>query len=209
MSVLFATPCYGGQVTAQHFRSCLDTKEVLTQVGLKHDWLIMWNESLVQRARNNLAKEFLETDYQKLMFLDADIEFTADDVSKVWNLQADIAVGVYTMKKIGAGYAAWVKGKLVKDLDKFNEPINVDYAGTGFMMIDRSVFEKMRDLDPSKIHEEGTGTSYAWFDPRVDDGIYLSEDYAFCKDARAIGYDITMDPSVKLIHHGHHAYGPQ
>lgn len=206
MSVLFATPCYGGQVFAAHFRACVDLKEVLCEVGLKHDWLIMWNESLIQRARNNIAKAFLETDYEYLMFLDADIEFTPEDFQKVWNIQPDIGVGFYPMKKIGAPYAAWVNGKLVENPDKIGDIIEVDYAGTGFMLIHRKVFEGMREKTPAKIHEEGSGTSYAWFDPRVEDGIYLSEDYAFCRDARAVGFKVLMDPSVKLTHHGTYAY---
>lgn len=207
MSILFCTPCYGGQVTTHHFQSCLDLKEVLTQREVEHDWLLMWNESLVQRARNNLVKQFLETEYEKLMFIDADIEFTPEDVCELWNMKTDIAVGVYPMKKLNAPYAAWVDGKLVKDLDQFKEPVKVDYAGTGFMMVHRRVFERLKIHSPEKNHEEGTGPSHAWFDPRVEDGIYLSEDYAFCKDARAIGFNVHMDPTVRLIHHGHFAYG--
>jgi len=94
MSILFCTPCYGGQVTTHHFQSCLDLKEVLTQREVEHDWLLMWNESLVQRARNNLVKQFWETENEKLMFIDADIEFTAEDVCELWNMETDIAVGV-------------------------------------------------------------------------------------------------------------------
>jgi len=48
------------------------------------------------------------------------------------------------MKKPDSMFAAWVGGELVTDIDQFDGPIKVDYAGTGFMMIHRSVFEKMR-----------------------------------------------------------------
>ena len=81
-------------MTTHHFQSCLDLKEVLTQREVEHDWLLMWNESLVQRARNNLVKQFWETENEKLMFIDADIEFTAEDVCELWNMETDIAVGV-------------------------------------------------------------------------------------------------------------------
>ena len=194
-------------MTEAYLRSSLELREALFMGGVGHDWLTLTNESLVQRGRNTIASRFLGTKFEKLLFIDADIEFTAVDVSKLWNLQTDICAGVYAMKKIGAGYAAWHKGELVHDLDQFSSPIEVDYAGTGFMMIDRSVLEKMREKFPEKKHEDGVGESFAWFDPRVEDGIYLSEDYAFCKDARSLGYKITMDTSVRLKHHGTYVYG--
>lgn len=205
--ILVCTPCYGGQVTEPYLRSSLALREALISGGLDHDWYTLTNESLVQRARNTCAKRFLETDYEKLLFIDADIEFTPEDVAKLWNMNEKICVGVYRMKRPGSDYAAWVDGKLVHDLD-MPDPIEVDYAGTGFMMIDREVFMKMRETYHEREHEDGAGSSFAWFDPRVEDGIYLSEDYAFCKDVRKMGYKVIMDPSIRLIHHGTYAYGP-
>lgn len=208
MSILFCTPCYGGQVTAQHFKSCLELREALTVAGVGHDWSIGWNESLIQRARNSMVAGFLKTGFRKLMFIDADIEFRAEDVAKLWNLDADVACGLYAMKRTDAPLSAWYNGELVAFEDFLDDPFPVDFAGTGFMMIDRPVFEKFTDAWPERKHEEGNvGESFAWFDPRVEDGIYLSEDYAFCKDFRAMGGDIIADPSIRLIHHGSFGYG--
>jgi hypothetical protein len=123
--------------------SCLTVSTVLDQVGIKHDYDLGWNESLVHRARMEMARKFLkECDFTHLMWWDADIEAVPDDLAKLWNLQADIAVGVYTMKKPDkCWYAAWVDGALVKDLDQYKKPIEVDYAGTGFMLIKRAALE--------------------------------------------------------------------
>lgn len=127
-----------------HFKSCMNLKETLTQIGLKHDWLTGKNESLVHRGRMEMVATYLKTDYSHMMWLDADIEFTPDDIARLWNLNADIAVGVYVMKKREAcWYAAWKDGKLVKDLDQYAEPISVDYAGTGFMLIKREAIERV------------------------------------------------------------------
>lgn len=209
MSILFCTPCYGGMVTAPHFKSCMNLKEELTQQGIRNEWLIQWNESAVHRARNTLAKTFLETDYEYMMFLDADIEFTPADVAQLWNValgeEAGIAVGVYPMKKMGAPYAAWTKDGFVDDITPFREPMKVDYAGTGFMLIKRSVFE---DLKSPEIQYETTKGETAWqfFDFPLIDGIELSEDYSFCRKAREKGYEIWMDPTIRLIHHGTYGY---
>lgn len=146
MSILFSTPCYGGMLHEAHYRSCMNLKEDLTELGIDHDWNTGTNESLVHRGRMKMAAKYLNgTAYQYLMWLDADIEFTSNDVALLWNMQADIAVGVYAMKKRDKQwFAAWKDGKLVKDLDQFgDEPIEVDYAGTGFMLISRTAIEKI------------------------------------------------------------------
>lgn len=149
MSILFVTPCYGGMMHAAHMRACCELKEELTKLGVKHDWLIGTNESLVHRGRMEMTATYLKTDYEWMMWLDADIEFTANDVATLWNMAheigAQICVGVYPMKKPGKSwYAAWHKGKLVKDLDQFDgQPIEVDFAGTGFMLISRMAIEKV------------------------------------------------------------------
>lgn len=203
-SILFATPCYGGQVTAQHFASCMNLKETLTQLGIVHDWNIGWNESLVHRARMEMTRAFLETKHTHLFWIDADIEFTSQDVASLWNLDADIACGVYRMKKPGDLYAAWKDGALVTDLSKFDGPIEVDYAGTGFLLIKREVIEKLTEIHGTYMGQHGP--SPAIFMTPIYEGGLESEDFHFCRIAREAGYKIIMDPSVKLKHWGQFAY---
>ena len=210
MSLLISTPCYGGMCTTEYLQSCLYLKESLTQQGLKHDFLITTNESLVTRARNACVAKFLQTDYERLMFIDADISFHPDDVAKLWNLDVDVAVGAYRMKRPGTSVTAWVKeGNL--DLVKvatLKEPTPVEYAGTGFMMIKRKVFETLKS--EKNYHEEGSlGDCWAFFDTGViDDGqgpFYCSEDYWFCREWRKHG-KILLDPSITLGHVGRQVY---
>lgn len=204
MSILFCTPCYGGMVTAAHFRSCMNLKEDLTKLGLPHDWNIGWNESLVHRARMEMTRAFLTTDHTHMMWIDADIEFTSDDVAKLWNLDVDIAVGVYRMKRPGDLYAAWVNGALITDLSKFTGPVEVDMAGTGFMLIRRGVIEALTEKHGTYLGNHGR-TPAIYMTPIVNDGLE-SEDYHFCRLARESGYKVIMDPSVKLKHWGQFAY---
>lgn len=206
-SILFATPCYGNLVTAAHFRSCLGLKEELTRVGLNHDWLIGWNESLVHRARMAMAKAFLDSGHSHLMWLDADIEFEPQHVASLWNLETDIAVGCYAMKKRDAQwYAAWVNGELVKNLDQFEGPVEVDYAGTGFMLIRREVIEKLASEADTYEGPNGEQTPAIYMTP-IHNGVLESEDYHFCRIAREAGFKVMMDPSVRLKHWGQYAYG--
>lgn len=205
-SILFCTPCYGGMITAQHFQSCMNLKEELTRAGIAHDWLIGWNESLVTRARNEMTASFLATDHSHMMWLDADIEFEPEHVAAIWNMQADIGVGVYAMKKRDKQwFAAWKDGALVKDLDQFDGPIEVDYAGTGFMMIKRDVINALAAT--SESYEGPNGRVPALYMTPIHNDGFESEDYHFCRKAREAGFTIVMDPSVRLGHYGQYRYG--
>lgn len=215
-SVLFCTPAYGGMVTIQFMQSCMALQEELLKVGMTHDWLFGTNESLITRARNEMTATFLGTNHSHMMWIDADIEFLLEDMAKIWNLSVDgfgdgskpvdIAVGVYAMKKQNEQwYAAWKDGALVKDLDQFKGPIEVDYAGTGFMLIRRHVIERLAETAES--YEGPNGRVPALYMTPIHNDGFESEDYHFCRKASESGYRIIMDPSVRLGHIGQYRYG--
>jgi hypothetical protein len=205
-SILFCTPCYGGMLTAQHFQSCMNLKENLVQVGLAHDWLIGWNESLVHRARNEMTASFLETDHSHMMWLDADIAFEPDDVARLWNLDAQIAVGFYAMKRANNPIAAWREGKLVDLGECPKEPFAVDYAGTGFMLIKREVVTALAMKARKYTGPQGQRIPLLYETPVVGD-VFESEDYNFCRKAREAGFEVIGDPAIKLGHIGQFRYG--
>lgn len=157
------------------------------------------------RARNEMTASFLGTDHTHMMWLDADIEFEASDVAALWNLQVDVAVGAYAMKKVDAcWYAAWRGGRLVEDLDGFEGPVAVDYAGTGFMLIVRGVVERL--ADEAESYEGPQGRVPVLYNTPVHKDVFESEDYHFCRRVREAGYEIMLDPSVRLKHWGQAAF---
>jgi hypothetical protein len=86
----------------------------------------------------------------------------------------------------------------------------VRHLATGFMMIQRGVFDKMMKAFPSTkyvddvnfLQEHENKYAYALFDCGVEDGHYFSEDWMFCKRWSKMGGDIWLDVSVNLIHTG-------
>lgn len=208
MSILFCTPCYGSQVTEPYFQSCLALQHSMMAGQFYYSFFTLGNDSLVTRARNVCVASFMETDFERMMFIDADIEFTPEDVGILLQMDMPVCVGVYRMKKPGSKYAAWRDGELVDDLDQFDRPITVDYAGTGFMMIKREVFEEIRLAHPEWVYEEGqVGDCFGYFQDPIIDGFHCSEDYFFCKTWRDLGHEVWMHPKVRLVHHGLFGYG--
>ena len=74
-------PCYGGMVSCLTVNGLLTTQVSILQSGLPLRFpSFVANESLVTRARNRIVAQFLATTCSHLLFVDADIGFTAKDV---------------------------------------------------------------------------------------------------------------------------------
>jgi len=169
------TPMYGGQCTGLYMKSCLDLQGILSQYGVEVKFSFLFNESLIQRARNYIVDEFLNrSDCTHMMFIDADIAFNANDVVAMLALDKEIIGGPYPKKSIEWGqlHKAIQKNpsipvseyeKLVGAMvfnpvggtQKFSvtEPLEVSEVGTGFCMYKREVFEKFQEAYPEYMYK--------------------------------------------------------
>ena len=73
--IFVATPCYGGMLNEAYFRSVIKLLTFCNQHQIPLAFGTIANESLVTRARNVLLAYFLQSNFTRLMFIDADIEF--------------------------------------------------------------------------------------------------------------------------------------
>lgn len=86
----------------------------------------------------------------------------------------------------------------------------VRHAPTGFLMIQREVFEQMFLAFPSTkyvddvhfLKEEENKYAYALFDCGVEDGHYFSEDWLFCYRWSKMEGEVFIDVSINLTHTG-------
>jgi len=243
--IFVATPMYGGMCTGQYCKSSADLAILSSKYGMDVRFFYLYNESLITRARNYLVDEFLRSDCTHLMFIDADIGFDPDDVialSVIAETGSDkeVVCGPYPKKCI-----SWEKIKKAVDrgfadkdpqqLEKYvgdyvfnptdgqesialNEPVEVLEGGTGFMIIQRGVFEKFKTAYPHLSykpdhvrteHFDGSREIHAYFDCVIDPKTkrYLSEDYMFCQYARDAGMKVWLCPWMKLEHQGTYVFG--
>jgi hypothetical protein len=240
-----ATPMYGGMAHGLYIKSCLDLQNVMSKYGIETKFSFLFNESLITRARNYLVDEFLRTDCTHLLFLDSDIGYTAQDVVALMALDKDVIGGPYPKKAINWENVAKAARQhpdlepheleklvgqyvfnVVKGTKSFSvtEPLEVMEIGTGYMMVKREVFDKMKDAYPmihykpdhvGQSNFDGSRYIHAYFDTVIDykDSItgggsdrYLSEDYMFCQMWRKIGGQIYLCPWMKTQHVGSYAF---
>lgn len=166
--VFLATPMYGGMCTGTYTSALMQTPIAFSQAGIQLYYTYMMNESLITRARNSLAHDFLASKATHLMFVDADIGFNPKDIVSMVQRDVDIICGLYPKKEIhwqrvadavGRGVPANElkdhTGTFVVNLVnnertevKINNLMEITNGGTGFMLIKRNVFEALADKVP-------------------------------------------------------------
>jgi hypothetical protein len=111
-SVFIATPMFGGVCQGLFAKSMNELLVVAQQLGVKVQASNIYNESLINRARNYLLQTFLDTDMTHIMWIDADIAFNPYDVfvllaycdekDPINNKPMDIVGGLYPKKTLAA-----------------------------------------------------------------------------------------------------------
>lgn len=209
--LLVGMPCYGGMVTAAAMRGMLDTQRACLALGLPFAVATLTNESLITRGRNALAAIFLRSSASHLLFLDSDIGFGADAALRLLGHGRPLIGGLYRSKRIGG--TDWVatfpggEGATVRR-DTATGAVEAEAIGTGFLLLHRSVLERLAEAHPETLHQTEEGQVHAFFEAGIDpkaapgEGRYLSEDYLFCARWRALGGEVWCDPAIRLEHHG-------
>ena len=213
--LVMATPCYGSMVTNAYLMSMIRTTTALIQAGLPSELLTSPGDSLVQRARNSLVATFMDTRWSHFLFIDADIEWEPSSILRLLRADKDVICGAYPKKKLPEVYTInFLPGSNLKVRQcPISGAVEIQDAPTGFLMVRRSVFERMMQAHP-ELHYTGTASlteaqekfSYALFDCMIEGGRFLSEDYGFCRRWQRMGGEIWLDPSIRLNHHGSYAY---
>ena len=197
--IFLGMPMYGGMLSEATLHGLLELQQwsMAHNVGLRIQ--TMGNESLITRARNTIVSMMMDqTDYvaTHLLFIDADIGFTWQNVERLLCADKDIACGIYPRKHI---YLEKIKKILEENSDaspddiearalgynvNFDDPTNlkgengffkVNEAATGMMLVKREVFRKMFKKFPERKYES---------DQIVNGGAYKSDN---CYDLFAVG----------------------
>ncbi len=232
--IVIGTPCFGGLVTNLYMLSVCKLLRVGAERGLTFDIALLANDALISRARSTVAAHFLDNAAAThLMFIDADISFEPEQFFRLLDADKDFVAGLYPVKtidweavprrvvhgeKLDAAGLTYV-GTLCTGAQarRDGDFVAAKYAGTGFQLIKRRVFETLIEAHPElhfkKMHTLNTQVPqsdrlYALFDCLIDPdtGEYLSEDYAFCRRWRALGGEIWLDAKSKLTHSGMQAF---
>ena len=185
--IFLGMPMYGGLLSEATMHGLLQLQQWSYERGVGFRFQSMGNESLITRARNTIVSMMMDQqDYvaTHLLFIDADIGFSAQNVERLICSEKDVACGVYPRKHI---YLEKIKKILEETPDatpdeiearalgyniNFDNPndlrgengfFKVNEAATGMMLVKREVFRTMFKKFPERKYETDqivNGTHY-------------------------------------------------
>lgn len=227
MKVLVCTPAYGGLLTTEYFESFYRTLMWSMEAGHQLGIYQPARESLITRARNTCASRALQSaeKWDKLLFIDADIGFKPDDVKLLIESKKEI-VGLSCPIKT---YPIQLNFNVFEEQSKFfhgqqrskeqmqamsiaygDVEVPVKHLGTAFLMIDCDVLKALSLHAKSYIViDPVTGQSelvWDFFKTGVDNDVYLSEDWWFCKFAKEHGFTTFLNTQSIVTHTGPHCF---
>jgi len=220
LKILLATPAHGSQVCVAYHESVVNTLMFFKSEypGIEFESRMI-SVSMLSLARSAFASMVLNDEsFTHLLFIDSDMGFSPSLIAKMIAFQKPV-VGIIAPRR-RFDYATYFKlGRTLDDpttsrllaADYIGEGqivtkrkeggatsyilkdgfVQTTFAGTGIMLIERSVFVEIRDRFPELwVPDPGTHGSMVGlkggllncFEPeRGENGIYPSEDVTFCR----------------------------
>ena len=219
--VYIATPCYDS-MRVETCVSLIDTFSTLGRHGVECKFKSV-KTSLVTHGRNLLTAGFLNSDFDYMLFVDADVEFKPEAVMRMLVPKKDIVCTPYRVKN-----DPWIPEYAVKFKDKDNinilewDLVEIEEGPAGLMLIHRKVFERLMDKHPElkinfneatrkKMNKEIGAIEdaidrymYNFWDTtfRLDTGEWKGEDLSFCALAKDAGIKLYANLDSWTTHHG-------
>ncbi|WP_414439237.1 hypothetical protein [Burkholderia sp. 22PA0106] len=170
--IFVATPAYGSSCYMPYVSGLLSLQRACMEAGLGFEFFYVSGTALLHEQRNVLIQRFLaESNLSHLMFIDADIGFEGRDVLRMYEVQAEIALGPYPAKQMNwdaivemarrnpelsarqvamaaADYRQTLYAIGEGALNQTERPVEVAAGGAGLMLLERAVFEKLARAYP-------------------------------------------------------------
>ncbi len=200
--VLISTPCYGSQVFQSYYISMIQLmNEVYKRRTMDIAFSVRGGDSLITRLRNSITAEFLAGDYTHLLWVDADIGFSPDEVFRLVESGHDVACGMYPLKVMPLPDKIPTNGAETMDKDQLfykylrypfnpsgthfsviNDFCEVLDAPTGMMCIRREVFLKMMQSYPDLKYSPDVTVGMEGLDSKIHDFYYNFFDTMLTED---------------------------
>jgi hypothetical protein len=193
--VVIAVPCADASfMKARTAASIAHT--IIESEGKVVDMLLRISCDIVS-SRTWLVLEAIKQEATHILFVDSDMVFPANTLNQLLSHEKDIVGVQYNKREFPP------KG-VYAPLDEKSETelYRAKHVGTGMLLIDLKVFANIGH--PSESHPKGN----PWFSFGRDSqgALVLGEDVWFCNVARDAGYDVWIDPTLKIGHAGEYVY---
>ena len=220
VNLFIGTPCYNSMVHSDYLHSIISYHEK----GLPFSVMTIGNESLITRGRNTVLSYFHKLEqFTHLVFIDADIFLSADDLVKLLSHEKDVIGAPVPLKGFDEkGNHVTNIGSVIKDYG--NGLVTTEKLGNAVMILSRRAVNALvgfakanKDVYYGNPLSRGDSIDdalmYDVFKVGVlnknfsEAGDYLSEDYYVCETLRKAGFEVFVDTTCKVRHNGMFTFG--
>lgn len=209
MRIVICTPCMSGDVNLAFAISLSSTLKAIQRTEVL--FLTNIGSSILHMARNTLVAQAMSLGADQIVFIDDDVSWPTAAFERLCTATGTIVGGVYQKKMFHpSGTPEMALSALPEGLVPNKHGLcEVDGAATGFLRIDRQVFEDMKPyvqkLQDDRLNEAENAELYEYFafgkQIRNNFTYAHGEDFYFCKKAREAGHKTYIDPNIHLGHH--------
>ena len=213
-SLYIAMPCYDS-VKIQTMVSMCKLVADLKRADIKVD-INTLKSPYVSYARNILTAQFMKSDKDYLLFIDADVEFEPECPLIMVVAQKDIVCTPYRVKTNDPKVVRYTT--TVPDNDNVKVLpgglVELTRGPSGMMLIHRRGFETLQKNRPDleiQAHQhvdlfpEGFKI-FSFWDCIFKDGKWTGDDIAFCNLATENGFKLYANIESEMVHHGAYGY---
>lgn len=141
--------------------------------------------------RDRMAADALAAGFTELLWLDPGVVFDPADVERLRKRDVPFACGVYPWPGRQGLACEFLPGTTSAWFGQRGGPLPVAACELGFALIRREVFEAVARQAPS-------GSAASYFGISDNHATRPAEDVALCRRARACGFEIIADTSIRL-----------
>lgn len=200
MKIFVAMPVYDGKVQFQTVNCLLTETLMARELGDEIRFNCLPSCAVPAYGRNQLVQYFMDSDCDKLVFLDSDLTFPMGSILKLAHHPVDFVAGCYRFKMKHEMYPInFVPGMTELWADK-NGLLEMETLPTGFMCLSRKVFETFQKEFPDRTYEHFGSKQFCYFQMVYAQGMMHSEDSYFCKEWIKTGGKVFLDPEIELTH---------
>jgi hypothetical protein len=170
------------------------------------------SSAAIDRQRCDMATQALADGFERIMWIDSDVGFSAAAVEQLIRHDLPVVAGLYPKKGQRAFAVYFEESTKEIALGEGGGLVDVKYVGTGFLLAHRMVYDDIQRTFGLPVCNTKWGQpTVPYFLPMViPDGAngwwYLGEDFSFCERARQAGHRITVDTTIRLGHIGRYTY---
>jgi hypothetical protein len=200
MNILVGIPTYDGKLMTQLVSGLLAETSVAAAMGDQITVRFLPSCSNIAIGRNQIVKEFLASEFDRLVFVDADVTFEPGSLVRLAHYPVEFVGGAYRLKQPKEQYpVSFLNSPNVHSTERMGL-IEVAMVPTGFLALSKSVFEKFSAHYPGREYDSAGTKTYCYFQVPYHNGALYTEDSYFCKEWRESGGKIFLDPEISMTH---------